>query len=184
MHSTARKFLPMSRTLFLCLLLAPAQLAAQMAAMTDAPPPIVQVHLEAFTEVPELSETGLPVLDENGAPVMIRLAAAESVITPGDEVIYSITVDNQTDQPATGLLVTALVTEELVLDPFSFAGATDVIITWADQEEPELFRPLFEVIDGADVMVADLDMLRRLRLHLPALKPASQISVEYTVTLR
>ena len=151
---------------------------------SDETPAQVQVTLAGFTFAPELDEDGNPVLDEDGEPVIIRVPLADSVVTPGDLVLYAITLDNATEEPALDVSLGAQVAGELLLDPFSFTGPDGLEIAWADEETPEDFRPLFEEIDGDVVMTADLDALRILRLTLPELAPSEQYSVEYTVTLR
>lgn len=144
----------------------------------------VQVTLAGFTLAPELDDNAEPVLDEDGEPVIIRVPLADSVVTPGDAVLYVITLDNPTEEPALDVSLGAQVAGELLLDPFSFTGPEGLDIAWADEESPQDFRPMFEEIDGEVVMTADLDALRILRLTLPELAPSEQYSVEYTVTLR
>jgi uncharacterized repeat protein (TIGR01451 family) len=173
----------MCRKIAIVLILSAAPLIAQVVPNMDAPP-TVHVQVEGFTEVPALTDTGGPRLDENGLPVFPRVPVADSIITPGDTVIYVITVENQTEQPAANMSVTAVVAAEVTLDPFSFVYADGVVVTWADTENPNVFRPLFEIVDGDDVMTADLDLLRFLRLQLPELPPANLTRVEYKVTLR
>lgn len=163
---------------------ATAQDTPAAADATEAVTPAVQVTLAGFTFAPELTEDGEPVLDENGAPVILRVPLADSVVTPGDQVEYVITLDNPTDEPALDVALGAQVAGELLLDPFSFTGPDGLDIAWADDEAPDNFRPLFEEIDGETVMTADLDALRILRLTLPALAPTAQYSIAYTVTLR
>lgn len=160
---------------------APSALIAQD---QDEPPSTVLVALAGYTLAPELTETGLPVLDDAGEPVILRVPLDESVITPGDEVLYVITVENPTDAAATNLQLGAQIAVELVLDPFNITGPEGLVSEWADSESPEMFRPFFEEIDGEQVMTADLDALRVLRLTLPELPPSEEFSVEYTAILR
>lgn len=175
-------------TLMLALIGAPAAVTAQQVAPTATPPEeaatAVLVTLEGFTLIPELTEDGAPVLDDAGTPVMIRVPLAESVVTPGDRVLYVITLDNQTADPATDVQLGAQVAAEVELDPFSFTGPDGLEIAWADAETPDVFRPVFEQIDGEEVMTADLETLRRLQLTLPELAPTEQFQVTYFVTLR
>lgn len=174
--------------MILALIGAPAAVTAQQVAPTATPPEevatTVLVTLEGFTLIPELTEDGAPVLDDAGTPVMIRVPLAESVVTPGDRVLYVITLDNQTADPATDVQLGAQVAAEVELDPFSFTGPDGLEIAWADAETPDVFRPVFEQIDGEEVMTADLEALRRLQLTLPELAPTEQFQVTYFVTLR
>ncbi|TVP69908.1 MAG: hypothetical protein EA339_13970, partial [Rhodobacteraceae bacterium] len=135
----------------------------------DPPPLSVQVTFAGFTLTPDLSEDGQPVLDEDGQPVMTRLPLDDSVITPGDQVLYVITLDNPTDETATALAVAAQIPATMILDPFSITGPEGLHIAWADEENPTNFRPVFDEIDGQEIMAADLDLLRALRLTLPEL---------------
>lgn len=172
------------RACILAFALIPAHVIAQTDAPAEDPPTSVQVTLFGYTLEPELTETGEPVLDEDGEPVILRVPLDESVVTPGDQVLYVITLDNPTEDPAMNLQLGAQVAAELVLDPFSFAAPEGLVIEWADEETPDLFRPIFEEIDDEQVMTADLDALRVLRLTLPELPPSEQMNIEYTVTLR
>lgn len=166
------------------LLLGVALPLAAQDAPEDPAPQSVQVAFAGYTLTLDLSEDGLPVLDENGLPVMIRLSLEDSMITPGDQVIYVITLDNPTDDTATALAVVAQISASMVLDPFSITGPEGLRIEWADEENPTNFRPIFDEIDGQNIMAADLDLLRALRLTLPELPPEGQIDIEYTATLR
>ncbi len=161
--------------------LAPSVVTAQ-----DQPdtPETVQVAFAGFTLEPALTETGAPVLDAAGAPVMQRIALDDSVITPGDQVLYVITVDNPTEEPAMNLQLGVQVAAELLLDPYSFIGPEGLVVEWAGSEEITKFSPIFVELDGEMALQADLDDLRALRLTLPKLPPAEEFSVEYTVTLR
>jgi len=147
-------------------------------------PDTVQVALAGFTLEPELTETGTPILDEAGAPVMQRITLDESVITPGDQVLYVITVANPTEEPAMNLRLGVQAAAEVLLDPYSLVGPEGLVLEWADADNPTYFRPVFGVVDGETVLEADLDELRALRLTLPELPPSDAFSVEYTVTLR
>ncbi|WP_322895599.1 MULTISPECIES: hypothetical protein [unclassified Yoonia] len=176
--------------LILALALAPATSIAQDGAAPEPAtaaedvPAAVQVTLEGFTLAQEVSEEGEPVFDDNGDPVMIRVPLAESVVTPGDQVLYVITLDNPTEEPATDVQLGAQVAAEVELDPFSFTGPDGLEIAWADAETPDVFRPVFEQIDGEEVMTADLETLRSLQLTLPELAPTEQFNVTYLITLR
>lgn len=172
------------RACILALVLTPAYVAAQTDIPAEDPPTSVQVTLAGYTLALELTDTGEPVLDEDGEPVILRVPLDESVVTPGDQVLYVITLDNPTEDAAMNLQLGAQVAAELVLDPFSFAAPEGLALEWADEESPDLFRPIFEEIDDEQVMTADLDALRALRLTLPELPPSEQMSIEYTVTLR
>lgn len=164
--------------------MAPAPAVAQTDATVEDAPDTVQVTLAGYTLAPELTETGEPVLDDAGEPVFMRVPLDESIITPGDVVLYVITLDNATDDPAMNLQLGAQIAAELVLDPFSITGPDGLVVEWADGEAPDQFNPVFEEVDGEQVMTADLDALRALRLTLPELPPSDQSSVEYTATLR
>jgi uncharacterized repeat protein (TIGR01451 family) len=159
----------------------PHSLAAE-----DVPesPNTIQIALMAYTLAQAQTDAGDPIVDDEGKPVMLRIPLEESVITPGDNVLYVIAVDNPTDQGATNLQLGVQVAPELVLDPYSFVGPTDVIFEWADAENPTSFQPVFVVMDNETIMQADLDALHALRLTLPELPPAEKFSIEYTVTLR
>ena len=159
----------------------PLALAAQD--QTD-PLDTVQVALAGFTLEPERTDTGAPVLDEEGNPVMQRIPLDESVVIPGEQVLYVITVENPTEEPASDLQLGVQVAAELLLDPYSFNGPAGLVIYWADGDALTDFAPLFAEIDGEMVLNADLDELRALRLTLPELQQSEQSSVEYTVTLR
>lgn len=152
----------------------------------DAPevPDTVQVTLEGFTLTPAVTDTGAPMLDDEGVPVMERITLDESVITPGDQVLYVITLNNPTDEPAENLQLGVQVAAELLLDPDSFVGPEDLVIEWADVENLTEFLPIFVEVDGETLMQANLETLRALRLTLPELPPSEDVSVEYTVTLR
>lgn len=159
----------------------------QLAAETEAPaadPKTVQVTLAGFTVVSKTDESGQPVLDDAGEPVILRIPLDESVVTPGETVLYVIALNNRTDDPATDLALTAKITADVLLDPYSFTAPDELIVAWADRDSPDQFKPLFEEIEGEEVMQADLDTLSALRLTLPELAPAAQSSIEYTVTLR
>ena len=112
---------------------------------------------------------------------MQRITLDESVVTPGDQVLYVITVENPTEEPAMNLQLGVQVAAELLLDPYSFVGPEGLVIAWSDAEAPEDFALLFVELDGETVMQADLDTLGALRLTLPELPPTEEISVEYTV---
>ncbi len=147
-------------------------------------PKTVQVAFEGFTQKPALTETGEPILDEAGEPVMQRIALDDSVVTPGDQVLYVVTIDNPTTEPMLIPQLGVQVAAELLLDPYSFVGPEGLVLEWAGSEEPTKFNPVFVEVDGETVMNADLDDLRALRLTLPKLPPAEKASVEYNVSLR
>ncbi len=154
------------RACILALVLTPSHVAAQTDIPAEDPPTSVQVTLAGYTLELELTDTGEPVLDEDGEPVILLVPLDESVVTPGDQVLYVITLDNPTEDTAMNLQLGAQVAAELVLDPFSFAAPEGLAIEWADEDSPDLFRPIFEEIDDEQVMTADLDALRALRLTL------------------
>lgn len=166
--------------------LAQAAPPAEAAEATDtAPPsPSVSVDIAGFTVVQAMAEDGTPLLDDAGNPVMIRIPLAESVITPGDDVVYVITLENQTPDPATTLQIGAQVAAEVLLDPYSVIGPEGLALDWADAESPEVFAPVFVMVEGAPVMQADLDTIRTLRLTLPELAAGAAQIIEYSVTLR
>jgi uncharacterized repeat protein (TIGR01451 family) len=149
-----------------------------------APQPTLQMRMAGFTLAPEVDADGAPVLDGNGLPVILRLPLEDSVLTPGEVVLYAIALDNPTTDPAHEVTLTARVAPEVLLDPFSLTGPEGLIVVWADDENPEAFFPLFEWIDGEWVMQADLATLRRLRLTLPPLLPTESAQIEYAVTRR
>ena len=168
----------------MALALGGAAVAQDTAPAEDAAEPAVVVAMAGFTLVPALDEDGAPLLDEDGNPIILRLPLAESVITPGDAVLYVIALDNQTADIATDLQIGAQVAAEVLLDPHSVIAPEGLAMEWADAEAPETFRPVFEEIEGEIVMVADLETIRTLRLTLPTLDPGATALVEYTVTLR
>jgi uncharacterized repeat protein (TIGR01451 family) len=147
-------------------------------------PGTIQIALSAYTLAPAQTEAGEPVVDDEGKPVFLRIPLEESVVTPGDQVIYAITVENPTEQGASNLQLGVQVASELLLDPYSLIAPDDVIFEWADAENPTSFQPVFVVVEDEIVMQADLDTLQALRLTLPELRPAEKLNLEYTVTLR
>lgn len=163
----------------LCLL--PSLLAAES---HGAPAESLEVFLEGYTLEPELTETGTPVLDDAGQPVLQRISLDDSVITPGDRVLYAITLNNPTEDPAMNLQLGLQVTAELLLDPYSFEGPEGLVVEWADADNLTEFYPIFIEVEGETLMQADLDNLRALRLTIPELPAAKEFSVEYAVTLR
>ena len=166
--------------------LAQAEPPAETDTATDtAPPsPSVAVDIAGFTVVQAMAEDGTPLLDDAGNPVMIRIPLAESVITPGDDVVYVITLENQTPDPATTLQIGAQVAAEVLLDPYSVTSPEGLALDWADAESPDAFAPVFVMVEGAPVMQADLDTIRTLRLTLPELAAGAAQIIEYSVTLR
>lgn len=178
-------FLPTGQKRLLSGLVAVGMFPLALAAQYETDPEkTVQVALEGFTLEPERDDTGAPVLNEAGEPIMQRIMLDESVITPGDQVLYVITVTNPTEESALNLQLGLQVAPELLLDPYGFVGPEGLIIDWADVETPDIFAPLFVEIEGETVMQADLDALGALRLTLSELPSAEEIHVEYTVTLR
>lgn len=169
---------------FLSVLLIAALPARALGDTAAEAPQTVQVRLEGFTLAPALAEDGTPELDDYGEPVILRVPLAESVITPGEPVLYVITLENPTEETAENLRLDVQVAAELLLDPYSFVGPEALLVEWADAENPTEFRQIFIEVDGQTVMQADLDTLRALRLTLPELPPAGAFSIEYTVTLR
>lgn len=123
----------------ICLANLPAM--AQTDATVDDAADIIRVTTAAYTLEPELTETGAPVLDDDGEPVILRVPLDESVIIPGDVVLYVITLDNPTDDPAMNLRLGAQIAAELVLDPFSIIGPDGLVVEWADEENPDQFSP-------------------------------------------
>lgn len=168
----------------MALVLAGASFAQDTAPAEDAAEPAVVVAMAGFTLLPAMDEDGAPLLDDDGNPIILRVPLAESVITPGDAVLYVITLENQTADAATDLQIGAQVAAEVLLDPYSVIAPEGLVLEWADAETPETFRPVFEQIEGEIVMQADLDTIRTLRLTLPALDPGAAALIEYTVTLR
>jgi len=159
--------------------------AHPISARSEQPePPPVEVRLSGYTLVPEQTADGLAVLDEVGQPVIQRVPLDDSIVKPGGLVLYVIALENLTDDPVLQMTLTAPVAPDVVLDPFSMTGTEGLIVDWAGGDNPDLFLPLFEEIAGEQVMQANLDALRMLRLSLPALPPSGQAWLEYTVTLR
>lgn len=154
------------------------------AAQTEVADAVISVTIEGFTLVPALAEDGTPALDAQGNPIINRVPLIESVVTPGDAVLYVITLDNPTPDAATDLQVGAKVAAELLLDPYSITGPEGMAMEWSDAEKPEIFRPVFEEIEGETRMQADLETIRNLRLTLPELASEASLQIEYTSTLR
>lgn len=146
--------------------------------------PMIGVTIAGFTLVPALAEDGTPALDEQGNPIINRIPLSDSVVTPGDAVLYVITLTNPTADAATDLQVGAHVAAEVLLDPYSITGPEGMAMEWSDAETPEIFRPVFELVEGEIRMQADLETIRNLRLTLPELAPEASLQIEYTVTLR
>jgi hypothetical protein len=169
---------------FAAALLLPAAAAAQVQTGDEEQPSTIMVALAGYTLEPELDEDGVPVLDDDGQPVLLRVPLDDSVIVPGDDVLYVITLSNPTLEVAVNLQLAAQVAPEVLLDPYSFVGPEGFLLEWADIENPDQFRPVFVEIEGETEMQADLEVLRILRLTLPELPPTGEISIEYTVTLR
>jgi uncharacterized repeat protein (TIGR01451 family) len=163
--------------------------ASGTAAQTVAPSaaeaePAIGVAIAGFTLVPALAEDGTPALDDEGNPIINRIPLSESLVTPGDAVLYVITLTNPTADAATDLQVGAHVAAEVLLDPYSITGPEGMGLEWSDSETPEIFRPVFEMVEGEIRMQADLETIRNLRLTLPELAPEASLQIEYTVTLR
>ena len=97
-------------------ILSPVMLAAQQEPKTDH---TMQVAIAGFTLAPLLTETGVAVLDNDDAPVLQRIPLDESVITPGDQVLYVIAVENPTEILAANLQLGVQIAAELLLDPYS-----------------------------------------------------------------
>lgn len=144
----------------------------------------LSVGLTGFTLIPALTEDGTPKLDDDGTPVMIRVALDDSVIVPGDRIHYEITLENPTPEAATDLALGAQIAPEVLLDPFTITGPEGLALAWSDAEAPDLFRPVFEVVEGETRMLADLDMIRQLRITLPVLPSTQTATIAYSVTLR
>jgi uncharacterized repeat protein (TIGR01451 family) len=156
----------------------------KVAAQIEAVEPVISVTIAGFTLVPALAEDGTPALDEQGNPIINRVPLVDSVVTPGDAVVYVIALNNPTPEAATDLQVGAKVAAELLLDPYSITGPEGMGMEWSDAETPENFRPLFEENEGETRMQADLETIRNLRLTLPELAPEASLQIEYTSTLR
>lgn len=157
-------------------------------AAADAPADMLSVAIAGFTLLPVMADDGTQARDEAGKPLFQRRPLADSVVTPGDAILYVIRVENSTAEPAENLQIGAQVAPELLFDPYSVAGpdaqALRMALEWADAETPDQFRPVFVLVDGQPQMQADLATLRALRFHLPFLPVGGMAEIEYTVTLR
>ena len=157
-------------------------------AAADAPADMLSVAIAGFTLLPVMADDGTQARDEAGQPLFQRRPLADSVVTPGDAILYVIRVENSTAEPAENLQIGAQVAPELLFDPYSVAGpdaqALRMALEWADAETPDQFRPVFVLVDGQPQMQADLATLRALRFHLPFLPVGGMAEIEYTVTLR
>lgn len=157
-------------------------------AAADAPADMLSVAIAGFTLLPVMADDGTQARDEAGQPLFQRRPLADSVVTPGDAILYVIRVENSTAAPAENLQIGAQVAPELLFDPYSVAGpdaqALRMALEWADAETPDQFRPVFVLVDGQPQMQADLATLRALRFHLPFLPVGGMAEIEYTVTLR
>ena len=142
-------------------------------AAADAPADMLSVAIAGFTLLPVMADDGTQARDEAGQPLFQRRPLADSVVTPGDAILYVIRVENSTAEPAENLQIGAQVAPELLFDPYSVAGpdaqALRMALEWADAETPDQFRPVFVLVDGQPQMQADLAKLRALRFHLPFL---------------
>ena len=149
---------------------------------------MLSVAMAGFTLLPVMADDGTQARDEVGQPLFHRRPLADSVVTPGDAILYVIRVENSTAAPANNLQIGAQVAPELLFDPYSVAGpdaqALRMALEWADAETPDQFRPVFVLVDGQPQMQADLATLRALRFHLPFLPVGGMAEIEYTVTLR
>jgi uncharacterized repeat protein (TIGR01451 family) len=157
-------------------------------AAADAPADMLSVAMAGFTLLPVMADDGTQARDDTGQPLFQRRPLADSVVTPGDAILYVIRVENSTAAPAENLQIGAQVAPELLFDPYSVAGpdaqALRMALEWADAETPDQFRPVFVLVDGQPQMQADLATLRALRFHLPFLPVGGMAEIEYTVTLR
>ena len=157
-------------------------------AAADAPADMLSVAMAGFTLLPVMADDGTQARDDTGQPLFQRRPLADSVVTPGDAILYVIRVENSTAAPAENLQIGAQVAPELLFDPYSVAGpdaqALRMALEWADAETPDQFRPVFVLVDGQPQMQADLATLRALRFHLPILPVGGMAEIEYTVTLR
>ena len=157
-------------------------------AAADAPADMLSVAMAGFTLLPVMADDGTQARDDTGQPLFQRRPLADSVVTPGDAILYVIRVENSTAEPAENLQIGAQVAPELLFDPYSVAGpdaqALRMALEWADAETPDQFRPVFVLVDGQPQMQADLATLRALRFHLPLLPVGGMAAIEYTVTLR
>lgn len=165
-----------------------AQSAPSPSPAADAPADMLSVAMAGFTLLPVMADDGTQARDEAGQPLFQRRPLADSVVTPGDAILYVIRVENSTAAPAENLQIGAQVAPELLFDPYSVAGpdaqALRMALEWADAEVPDQFRPVFVLVDGQPQMQADLATLRALRFHLPFLPVGGMAEIEYTVTLR
>lgn len=163
-------------------------LSGQTAEPTAAPAPQVVVTMAGHTLVPALGPDGAPLTAEDGSPVMTRIPLIDSVVTPGDRVVYDITLDNQTADAATDLQVGAQIAAEVLLDPFSITGPDGMRLDWApapeDPEIPPAYRPVFVMVEDELQMQADLETIRNLRITIPDLAAGAVATVAYSVTLR
>ncbi len=150
----------------------------------DAIPEQVQTRITAFTLVPEIAEDGAPVLDGDGAPVFLRVSLEDSVITPGETIVYVVTLANLTPDLVEDLTIHAPLAREILLDPHSIVSDGLLALDWAGEDAPHLFAPLFEVIDGEETLQADPDMIAVLRFSLAALLPGEERDLSYVATLR
>jgi uncharacterized repeat protein (TIGR01451 family) len=156
----------------------------EVAAQIEVAEPVISVTIAGFTLVPALAEDGTPALDAQGNPIINRVPLVDSVVTPGDAVVYVIALTNPTPETATDLQVGAKVAAEVLLDPYSISGPEGLGMEWSDAETPDTFRPVFEEVEGETRMQADLETIRNLRLTLPELASEASLQIEYTVTLR
>lgn len=165
---------------------AQAQTAPAPAAETTEA--LLSVAMAGYTLVPVLGNDGTQARDDQGQPVFQRRPLADSVVTPGDAILYVIRVENNTADPAKNLQIGAQVAPEVLFDPYSVSGpdvqALRMALEWADAETPDQFRPVFVLVDDQPQMQADLATLRALRFHLPVLPVGGMAEIEYTVTLR
>jgi hypothetical protein len=164
--------------------LALAQEAPALPQEAEEPPAQVLARMSAHTLAPELTETGEPVLDEAGAPVFRQVALEDSILVPGETVIFVVTLENPTPDVLEDLVIGAPLAPEVRLDPFSIASIGLLTVEWADVETPDVFSPLFERVDGEDVLQADPDTIAALRLGVAALAPKEALDLSYSVTLR
>jgi uncharacterized repeat protein (TIGR01451 family) len=105
-------------------------------AAADAPADMLSVAIAGFTLLPVMADDGTQARDEAGQPLFQRRPLADSVVTPGDAILYVIRVENSTAEPAENLQIGAQVAPELLFDPYSVAGpdaqALRMALEWAD----------------------------------------------------
>lgn len=119
---------------------AQAQTAPAPAAETTEA--LLSVAMAGYTLVPVLGDDGTQARDDQGQPVFQRRPLADSVVTPGDAILYVIRVENNTADPAKNLQIGAQVAPEVLFDPYSVSGpdvqALRMALEWADNLPAQL----------------------------------------------